>query len=146
MFAMPMKLRPLLSFSVLVLAGCAHPTPDNATLTAGALPQQAPAKFAAGAPDESPVAAGWLATFGDAQLEKLVDEALRGNRDLAAMSARLEQAAARARQAGADLKPQVGLAASSSSAGGTNAPHTEKMGAGLSLSWEFDVWGRISSG
>lgn len=143
---MPMNPRLLLPFSVLVWAGCTHSTPDNVTLTAGALPHPPPSTFAAGAPDEAPVISGWLATFGDPQLEKLVDEALRGNRDLAAMSARLEQAASRARQAGADLKPQVGLAASSVSAGGTNAPHTEKMGAGLSLSWEFDVWGRISSG
>jgi NodT family efflux transporter outer membrane factor (OMF) lipoprotein len=143
---MPINPRLLLPLILLALAGCAHPTPDNAALTAGALPSQAPAKFAAGAPDETAVVSGWLATFGDAQLEKLVDEALKGNRDLAAMSARLDQAASRARQAGADLKPQVSLAANADSKGGANAPRTDKMGAGLSLSWEFDLWGRLSAG
>ena len=143
---MPTNLRQLLPVSLLALAGCTHPTPDNVALTAGALPGRTPTSFATGAHNETAVVSGWLATFGDAQLEKLVTEALVGNRDLAAMSARLDQAAARARQAGADLKPQVSLAASADSARGASAPRTEKMGAGLSLSWEFDVWGRLSAG
>jgi NodT family efflux transporter outer membrane factor (OMF) lipoprotein len=143
---MPINFRPLLPITLLALAGCAHPTPDTVALTAGALPNPAPTSFAAGAGNEAAVVSGWLATFGDAQLEKLVTEALAGNRDLAAMSARLNQAAARARQAGADLKPQVSLAASAEARGGSSAPSTEKMGAGLSLSWEVDVWGRLSAG
>jgi len=126
---MPINSRQLLPFTMLALAGCAHQTPDNVALTAGALPHPAPTSFAASAGNETAVVSGWLATFGDAQLEKLVTEALQGNRDLAAMSARLDQAAARARQAGAALKPQVSLAASGESAGGSRAPNTEKMGA-----------------
>ncbi|MFM2090627.1 MAG: hypothetical protein RLZZ127_1116 [Planctomycetota bacterium] len=123
------------SLLLLGLAGCAQRTPESAALTEGALPTPPPARFVADS-----------ATFADPQLEKLVQEALAGNRDLAAMSARLDQAAARARQAGADLKPQVGIAAGAGAAGGGNTPRTDQMGAGLTLSWEIDVWGRMAAG
>ena len=121
-------------------------TPVNGVLTKGAMAGDTPANYAAGTGNEAEVVSGWLSTFGDAQLNQLVTEALVGNRDLAAMSARLDQAASRARQAGADLKPQVSFAAGANSAGGANAPRTDQMGAGLSLSWELDVWGRMSAG
>jgi outer membrane protein, multidrug efflux system len=128
------------------LTGCVQHTPADGELTQGAMPGHVPAAFAAGASHEAEVVPGWLATFGDVQLEKLVTEALVGNRDLAVMSARLDQAASRARQAGADLKPQVSLAASAGASGSAHAPHTGKMGVGLSLSWELDVWGRMAAG
>ena len=145
---MPRSLRLSSSLIALCLVGCgAQRTPENAVLTAGALPNATPTAFAAGAAgDPGQVASGWLASFNDPQLEKLVTEALVGNRDLAVMSARLDQAAARARQAGADLKPQVGFAAGASASGGGNAPNTDKMGAGLSMTWEIDVWGRMAAG
>lgn len=133
--------------ATLVLAACgAKQTPRDAELTAGALPSAVPTKGFVAEAEAGAVAAGWLTTFHDPTLEKLVAEALVGNRDLAAMNARLEQAASRARQAGADLKPQVSLAAGAAAAGGTNVPRTDQMGAGLSLSWEIDVWGRLSAG
>jgi len=132
----------------LCLFGCgAERAPEGTALTAGALPNSAPQTFAAGdATDQAPVTSGWLASFNDPQLEKLVTEALVGNRDLAVMSARLDQAAARARQAGADLKPQVGFAAGANAGGGSNTPNTDKMGAGLTMTWEIDVWGRMAAG
>ena len=48
----------------------------------------------------------WVATFGDAQLPPLVDEALENNTDLRVSAARVERAAAEARLAGAHLWPQ----------------------------------------
>jgi outer membrane protein, multidrug efflux system len=129
------------------LAGCgAQSTPRDADLTANALPGAKPTEQFSAPADAGPVINGWLKSFNDPQLEKLVAEAITGNPDLAVMSARLDQAASRARQAGADLKPQVSLAAGANSGGSANAPRTDQMGAGLSLSWEIDVWGRISSG
>ena len=88
---------------------------------------------------------GWLETFKDPLLESLVAEALGANRDLAAASARLDQAAAVARQAGADLKPQVGFAMGASGAGTAAGGTTTGGGAGLAVSWEIDVWGRMAS-
>ena len=47
----------------------------------------------------------WLATFNDAQLTALVNEAIAKNPDLRAAAARVEQAAAYARSAQAELLP-----------------------------------------
>ena len=92
------------------------------------------------------VTAGWLATFADSQLNALVAEAVVGNRDLAGAGARLEQAKSRARQAGADLGPTLGFAAQGQATGSTAGDSVNKQGgAGLALSWELDVWGRVSS-
>jgi len=130
---------------VAALAGCTRNTPPVNELTAGALPTPPPAQFASPA-DAGTVQDSWLASFQDSTLDALVAEALERNRDLAAARARLDQAATQARQAGADLKPQVGYAVGASSSGtGNSSAHTDQMGAGLTLSWELDVWGRLSS-
>lgn len=137
----------LLSATLLLVACGAKDTPRDADLTAGALPGTIPTTGFVSAAEAGAVADGWLKTFNDPQLEKLVAEAIVGNRDLAVMKARLDQAASRARQAGADLKPQVSLAAGANAAGGGgNTPKTDQMGAGLTMSWEIDVWGRLSAG
>lgn len=132
--------------ATLLLAGCAQSTPRDEELTAGALPNAAPTTGFVSEAEAGAVADGWLKTFNDPQLEKLVAEAMLNNRDLAVMKARLDQAASRARQAGADLKPQVGIAAGANVGDSGNAPKTEQMGAGLTLTWEIDVWGRMSAG
>ena len=136
----------LLSATLWLVACGAKDTPRDADLTAGALPGAVPANGFVSEAEAGAVANGWLKTFNDPQLEKLVAEAIVGNRDLAAMTARLEQAASKARQAGADLKPQVSLAAGATAAGGASAPRTDQMGAGLTMTWEIDVWGRLSAG
>lgn len=132
---------------LVLLSACTRDTPPPAELTKGALDGKAapPAAFASPA-DSGTVQDGWLASFQDPVLDTLVAEALEHNRDFAAARARLDQAAAQARQAGADLKPQVGYSVGASSAGTTDSSaHTDKMGASLTLSWELDVWGRLSS-
>jgi multidrug efflux system outer membrane protein len=67
------------------------------------------------------------------------------NRDLAAAAARVDQAAAAARQAGADLSPQVGYALKGATGEAGTGGRQTQVGAGLTLSWELDVWGRLSS-
>ncbi len=136
----------LLSATLWLVACGAKDTPRDADLTVGALPGAVPTKGFVSEAEAGAVADGWLKTFKDPQLEKLVAEAIVGNRDLAAMTARLDQAASKARQAGADLKPQVSLAAGAGTSGGGNAPKTDQMGAGLTMTWEIDVWGRLSAG
>ncbi len=139
---------PLIAALVAGIGCSGRSTPSVGELTAGALPASATAPALYGSvTDPGTVTDGWLASFGDAQLDKLVAEAMAANRDLAVLSARLDQAAARARQAGAELLPQVGVAAGAGIGDGWNdEPRTEQMGAGLTLSWEIDVWGRISAG
>jgi NodT family efflux transporter outer membrane factor (OMF) lipoprotein len=130
---------------LLALASCARDTPPDPELTKGALPNPVPGQFASKA-DAGAVVDGWLASFNDPTLTAMVAEGLEHNRDLAASRARLDQAAAQARQAGAALKPQVGYSVDASTAGNAaGGANTDKMGAGLTLSWELDVWGRLSA-
>ncbi len=135
--------RTILVASLLGLVACARSTPPADELTKGALPDKPPETFASQA-EGGAVKDGWLASFEEPVLVALVTEALEKNRDLAAARARLDQAAAQARQAGADLKPQVGYAVGATT-GGSGSTNTNNMGAGLTLSWELDVWGRLSS-
>lgn len=134
----------------LLLAGCvAKAPPPDAQLTSEALPPGAKPgeRFAAaGVDDPGMVTDGWLKSFNDPRLDALVADAMAYNRDLAASKARVDQAASQARQAGADLKPQVGYSLQAASAGTSGSgARTDQMGAGLTLSWELDVWGRLSS-
>jgi len=87
---------------------------------------------------------GWLRSFKDPELLVLVDEAEQNNFGLKISEARVEQAAALAAQAGAALKPTVGLSGGYSDRSNSNLG--EIYGGGLKVSWEADVWGRIRSG
>jgi NodT family efflux transporter outer membrane factor (OMF) lipoprotein len=91
-----------------------------------------------------PVAAGWLDTFGDEQLNELVAEAIARNPDLRAAAAQVEQAAAYVRIAGGSVYPAVNLIGRTSAGDGSGS---EPLNAGiLSVSWELDVWGRVRYG
>ncbi|MEN1729301.1 MAG: TolC family protein [Pseudomonadota bacterium] len=115
--------------------------------TSGSLPTVSEAWKAAEA--AGPVKPGWLAGFNDPVLEALVAEAQANNPDLAAASAGVEQAQALARQAGANLTPDVSLSAGAGRGGDfdsdTPGP-ANSFSAGLQVSWEADLWGRVSSG
>ena len=134
-----------------LLSGCGsreEPARSDLLAGAGSAVEQPQSAFAATEDPAAPaVAAGWLTTFGDEQLQALVTEALAGSRDLAGSAARLEQAKSRARQAGADLGPTIGYAAGAAGSGssGSAGDLNQGAGAGLTLSWELDVWGRVSS-
>lgn len=54
----------------------------------------------------------WWQAYGDAQLDALVDEALKHSPDVAAAAARIRNAQGAARQAGAATLPQIGTAGS----------------------------------
>ena len=70
--------------------------PSPADTLAGVLPgtTAVPPEWQATAGLNGGVIADWLPTFQDAQLETLVDEALRNNLDLVAAAARVDGAAA----------------------------------------------------
>lgn len=98
------------------------------------------------------VEARWWTLFGDAALNDLVDQALRSNADLRSAVARVEQADAAAREAGAAFFPAI-----DGQAGGSNSKLSTKTAtwsvnspdilrtrsAALTTSYELDVWGRI---
>jgi NodT family efflux transporter outer membrane factor (OMF) lipoprotein len=131
----------------LALGGCALKTPPSQReLARDALPNvQLPPSWSAGASRPDPVAADWLEGFGEPRLAALVAEALAYNSDLRVGAARVEQAAAALKIAGAALVPAVdvlGRANHKVRGGGS----TDVTGVIVSASWEIDVWGRIRYG
>jgi NodT family efflux transporter outer membrane factor (OMF) lipoprotein len=90
------------------------------------------------------VAAGWITSFGDQQLDALVAEALAHNSDLELAAARAEFAGAQSRRASAELVPQVDVFADVGR-GDNGLVQATRIDFGLAASWEPDVWGRLSS-
>ncbi len=89
---------------------------------------------------------GWLSNFQDQRLSQLVEEALRNNRDLQGTAAKVAEAEARARKAGANLLPTVDLTAGAARSGTVNSNGAQnKVNLGLQVSWEADLWGRLRS-
>jgi len=137
----------------LTLAGCAI-GPDYLRPAAWL-----PASFFDAAPKEaeaSPVLDNrWWTLFADATLNDLVEQALKNNADLRAAVARVEQASAVAREAGAAYFPEIDV-----QAGGSNSKPSTKTAtwnpaspkilrdrsAALTTAYEIDVWGSIRRG
>jgi NodT family efflux transporter outer membrane factor (OMF) lipoprotein len=102
----------------------------------------------------------WWRAFDDPVLDRLVEEALRGNLSVEAAWARLEQAAGAARVAGSNRLPSATLGASASTQrqslddpmariasafpgyDRTNALY----GLNAAASWEIDLFGRLAAG
>jgi NodT family efflux transporter outer membrane factor (OMF) lipoprotein len=92
------------------------------------------------------VPVGWIETFNDPALTKLIEEAQSNNRDLAAAAANVDRAWALARQAGAALGPDISVAAGASGSGNANSSAPTNLSLGLQMSWEADLWGRLRAG
>jgi NodT family efflux transporter outer membrane factor (OMF) lipoprotein len=128
------------------MAGAAVLT-SCASVSVGPPPQQdIPAAFDnVTAPGGQWPAQEWYRDFGSDELNTFVDAAAKTNTDVAAARARVTQADARARQAGAAILPTVDatgtgnyLAGHSSQGGG----HEFDWSAMLSASYEVDFWGK----
>ncbi len=106
---------------------------------------------------ETPVSETWWLAFESPELDTLIHAALARNHDLRAAAARVEQAKADARIAGAALWPQLngGLAASRSRSviigipiPGAVSPittYSNRFSLSADAAWEIDLWGRIRS-
>jgi len=90
-----------------------------------------------------PIADNWLASFGDAQLNALVVEAMANNPDLRVSATRVERAGQYVELAKAALRPSVYL----KGVGGLNMGGGDALqGISLGASWEPDLWGRMRYG
>jgi NodT family efflux transporter outer membrane factor (OMF) lipoprotein len=124
-----------------LLAGCAG------TPAPGLKPGDVPPAFEQKPAVSAPIwpARDWWTNYNDRQLAALMDQAQANNLDIAQAAARLRQADARARQAGAALLPQVGASGAVNSfygqANGTSLHETD-YNAGLNVSYELDFWGK----
>jgi NodT family efflux transporter outer membrane factor (OMF) lipoprotein len=131
----------LASAIAIVVSGCTNTPPPTLS------PGDVPTAFEQKAPVNAPVwpAHDWWSSYDDPQLSALMAEAEADNLDIAQAAARLREADARARQAGAALLPAVGAGASVSpqygQVGSTSAQETD-FNAGLQVSYELDFWGK----
>ena len=115
---------------------------------------EAPAAFA-GMPADATAAADteWWKQFGDPLLDRLIAEALAGNKDLRIAAARVEQAAGVLVQTRSPLFPQINYQAGagryrfsqeSTTATPIGLSNPTDYGTVLAgASWELDLWGRI---
>jgi multidrug efflux system outer membrane protein len=128
----------LLAAGTALLTACAAPP-------VAMPPQDVPAAFEVSSASAQWPAQQWYRDFGSEELDTLIDAAVHANSDLEAARARVSQADARARQAGAAILPSVDangtanyFAGHSSQGGG----HELDWAAMLSASYEVDFWGK----
>lgn len=146
---MTTTIRMLPLVAALLLAGCATALPE--------IPAQPapPAQFKEGAerwtiaaPAEAQDRGAWWKAFGDPVLDDLVERAATNNTDIQQAAARLAQARALVRSANADRMPQLGVGAAATRQAGANTATGPVPGtllqAGASLSWEVDLFGRLT--
>lgn len=134
----------LVSIALVLIAGCTT-VPGRARGEAGAV---IPDAWHAGHETPRPVPEKWVETFGDPSLSILVQDALAENYELKAVAARVKAAVAQARIDGAARWPQLhlipGYQITQIREAGFGSARFSVFEALFSLSWELDVWGRIS--
>lgn len=117
-----------------------------------ALFTEAPTATAQTDTEAAAVDSRWWALFKDDTLSSLIEAAHKENADLRLAVARVEQADAAARESGASLFPTLNGSANGSNTGlsektatwSANSPSVlRSRSAGVSLSYELDVWGRV---
>lgn len=125
-----------------LLAGCAaSPAPTTVATTIPAPPARWSTVQAPGA---DALDAAWWRRFGSEELVSFVQAAEVESLDVAAAVARVRQAEASARIAGANLLPQLNASLTASREGrwsGDASVQGSTFGAGLSASYEVDFWG-----
>lgn len=136
-----------------MLAGCSlaptYQKPEVAQIAAFAEPLPAGWKLAE--PADTQAKGDWWTAFGDSTLSALQERALLGNQSLQAALARYDQARAAAGIARAANTPIVNLGASASRSRTSEnsarhlqgSPLSSDLNAGVNLSYEIDLWGRV---
>lgn len=128
----------LLSSAVMALHGCSSVTvsePDSIVLSDTFTDQQ-----------QTLPAVDWWTTFDDSELNQYVNDALTDNYSLQAAEARLRQSLAQLRGSRSDYYPQVNAELSKSRDWTSEDSTTDTWSAGLTASYEVDLWGGIRAG
>ena len=136
----------------LLLCSACLSVPDLGERPQPAAPQSLASAASFSAPAADWPADRWWESYGDAQLDALIDEALAGSPTMAEAEARVRRALANAQQAGSRLQPSLDASAS-----GGFAQQSENNGAppgavpqgwndnaqvALNLTFDLDLWGR----
>jgi multidrug efflux system outer membrane protein len=133
----------------LLLAGCATSLPK---ISVDKLPPEPPAEFkekwTLAAPAAAQPRGEWWKAFNDPVLDGLIERANQGNSSVRVAAARLAQARAFVRATDAERSLQVNVGASAARAqgivGGNAGPARSLFIAGADLSYEVDLFGRLS--
>lgn len=138
---------PKLLFILLLIAGCAsvHEHVESPITNL-------PSEWSNSIKSDGAVKNYWLHDFDDPTLVELVAESLENNSNLIATAARLNQALAEAKIAGADRVPSIALGLGGSRQRISNFGPQQTDGIyynnnniDLNLSWEIDLWGRLNN-
>src|SRR5262245_5077865 len=93
----------------------------------------------------------WWTGFGDPELDKLIDRAIKDGLDLKIAALRLDQAGIQLGKDRIDATPNVTAAPTDTiqrqktgTGGASTVRETEALGFGVS--WELDIWGKIRKG
>jgi outer membrane protein, multidrug efflux system len=131
-----------------LLAGCTSVGPDYQRPAS-----PLPAQYATPVGGATALRADWWQLFGDAELTRLVEQALANNSDIAQAVARVELADAQAREAGSANWPSLNAAANASRAQiGASVPSNTSgrllrgndLKLSLATSYELDFWGKLA--
>jgi NodT family efflux transporter outer membrane factor (OMF) lipoprotein len=133
------------SLAVLILpltvSSCVMPGPNKP------LPVSVPEAFSD--TGVATVSERWWEAFGDSELNRVVEDALRENFTISAAWDRLEQARATARKSGAALWPSVDGSAGAERqvlrSSQTGRDYASDFSLGLTAGYEVDLWGRIGA-
>ena len=137
--------------AALALAGCAQ-LPEMGKLSQARTAEAFQSQASLTAPAADWPSEQWWTAYGDAQLDALIDEAMRDAPDLSAASARLRQADAVMQMTGSSLKPQ--LSANAAVTGDklsynfltprdmTPSGWNDYGRLSLDFRWELDFWGK----
>ena len=146
------RLLPLVA--ALVLAGCATALPSlPPTVDTPSQFKEQPRQnehWTVAQPAEAQSRGTWWKAFNDPVLDALVERAGAGNTSIQEAAARLAQARALVRGAGADRAPQIGLGAAADRGTGTSTSTANGstpgtlLQAGVNFSYEVDLFGRLS--
>ncbi len=125
----------------LMVSSCVMPGPNKP------LPVSVPEAFSD--TGVATVSERWWEAFGDSELNRVVEDALRENFTISAAWDRLEQARATARKSGAALWPSVDGSAGAERqvlrSSQTGRDYASDFSLGLTAGYEVDLWGRIGA-
>lgn len=142
----------LVGLATLALAGCSSLAGKAGSSTESELIEPLSSPIALASENQNDTAntelppVSWWQAFNDSQLNEAVELALAGNYSLHAAAARLDQSLASVRGSRSDYYPQVNAEVGKSRRWDGDDSTTDAWSAGVSASYELDLWGSIRAG
>jgi NodT family efflux transporter outer membrane factor (OMF) lipoprotein len=136
-----------ISIIALLVTSCATKPPETRVDQEVEESVETPAKWTINTLEEEDVPIQWLESFNDPVLLELIEEGKANNSDLQVAAGNMDKAWLLAKQSGTALKPTADLSLGGTQSGSADGGAPQSSSAvGLQVSWELDVWGRLSAG